>query len=160
MRYAKLIVMLVWLGGCVTASPPPTAPATPSGSAPPLALVPASIRTAPPGDLPLSEAVAGAGSHRGVSVRWGGNILALENETGWTRLEIQEHPLDQNGQPQSESGSAGRFYVRAAIPFAPQVYAPGRQITVTGVLTGPAVGGGTGAASSLPVVEAKELYLW
>jgi outer membrane lipoprotein len=160
MRYAKLIVTLVWLGGCATVSSPLTAPAIPSASVPALALVPASIRSAPPGDLSLAEAVAGSGVYHGASVRWGGNILALQNETGWTRLEIQQHPLDQNGQPQSESGSAGRFYVRAAIPFDPQVYAPGRQVTVTGVLTGPAGGSGAGPASSVPVVEAKELYLW
>ncbi|MFO1428971.1 MAG: Slp family lipoprotein [Candidatus Competibacteraceae bacterium] len=152
--------MLMWLGGCATVSPPPTTPVASSASVPALTLVPASIRAAPPGDLSLAEAAAGPEVHRGARVRWGGNIVALQSETGWTRLEIQQHPLDRNGQPQSESGSAGRFYARAAIPFDPQVYAPGRQITVAGVLTGMAATGGAGSASSLPVVEATELYLW
>ena len=160
MQYATVVVMLLWLGGCATASPPLTAPATPPASVAALALAPASIRSAPPGDLSLAEVAAGSGVRRGGGVRWGGSILALQNETGWTRLEIQQHPLDQNGQPQPDSGSAGRFYARAAIPFDSRVYAPGRQITVTGVLTGTAASGGAGPMASLPVVEAKDIYLW
>ena len=157
MRYAKLVVIgVLGLGGCTTASPPLTAPT----ALPAPMLVPASIRSAPPGDLSLTAAEAGPGVRRGAVVRWGGSILALQNEPGWTRIEVQQHPLDQNGQPQPGSGSAGRFYVRAAIPFDSQVYATGRQITVAGVLTGTAASDGPGPRSDLPVVEAKDIYFW
>ena len=114
--------------------------------------IPKAIREAPPGDLQLTEVSRNAQAHIGKSIRWGGTIVALSNEEGgWTRIEIAEHPLDYQGQPENESPSEGRFLVRSTISFDPTIYAEGREITVAGVIE---------RAGELPLVEAKDYYMW
>ncbi len=161
MKTCKIIVACFALlaAGCAVAPSTPTltnaGSRQTSGAVP---VTPPAISTAPPGNLQLAAVGRGAMA-RGARVRWGGTIVALRNEPGWTRLEVLEHGLDAGGQPRADSPSAGRFMVRAAIPYEPRIYAEGRLITVAGVLAGTAESSGP-PSSSLPLVEASNIYLW
>lgn len=145
--------------GCaVSPSPPaPPPPIVAAGGAFPV--TPSTINTPPPGDLQLAAVRRGVATP-GAPVRWGGSILGLRNEPGWTRLEVLERKLDAQGQPQANSPSAGRFAVRAAIPYDPRIYAEGRQITVAGVLKETAGRDPASPSARLPLVEARDVYLW
>lgn len=122
--------------------------------------IPQPIRQASAKDLPLAEVLGNIEANRGAKVRWGGTIQALENEPGWTRIEVIAHPLGQYGEPQPQQPSSGRFMVRAQIPYDPKVYEMGREITVAGTVQGTAEGSGEGQPSRLPLVEAEQLYFW
>jgi starvation-inducible outer membrane lipoprotein len=121
--------------------------------------IPPGIRKPPPEDLQLVQ-VSSLDTHRGTRVRWGGTIVSLANQSGWTRVEVQAYKLGPNGQPDLHSPSANRFLVRANIPYDPQVYEKDRQITVAGTLEGNTEIKNAGRRSVLPLVRADELYLW
>lgn len=71
---------------------------------------------------------------KGTRVRWGGNIVKVENHRDETWIEVVEHPLYDSGRPQSSNASEGRFIARIAGFLDPAIYAQGRQITVTGAV--------------------------
>jgi len=153
--------------GCVNPLNPVAASVTASAKAAPAspgstafaAGIPPSIRDAPPEDPQLLQVRDNIRAYIGRRVRWGGSILSLGNESGWTRIEVQAHPLGQEGQPEVSAPSPGRFVVRAIIPFDPEVYEQGRPITVAGTLQGADKASET-RMPAMPIVEADDLYMW
>lgn len=166
----KLLRMIMCaLTGLTTGCANPLSPAATSvttaaapasaGSAAFAAGLPLSIRNAPPGDTQLLPVRDNPKAYTGRPVRWGGAILSLGNESGWTRIDVQAHPLGQEGQPELSAPSPGRFIVRAMIPFDPEVYEQGRPMTVAGTVQG-ADEARDGRRSATPIVKADDLYLW
>ena len=154
-------VLTVLAAGCASPFNPgaatvtaPTAPAAPGAAG-----IPPGIREAPPDDPQMLQVRNNLSAYTGRPVRWGGAILSLGNESGWTRIEVQAHPLGQEGQPEISAPSPGRFIVRAMIPFDPEVYEQGRPITVAGTVQG-ADAASDGRRSTMPIVKADDLYLW
>ena len=160
-----ICVLTILAAGCASPLNPvaarvtdPAAPAAP-GAAAVAAGIPPGIREAPPDDPQLLQVRDNPKAYTGRPVRWGGAILSLGNESGWTRVEVQAHPLGQEGQPEISAPSPGRFIVRAMIPFDPEVYEQGRPITVAGTVQG-ADEARDGRRSPTPIVKADDLYLW
>lgn len=121
--------------------------------------VPKGIREAPPGPS-VAEARTRATELIGTRVRWGGDIAKVENHPTETWMEVVERNLDANGRPREEDRSGGRFIARIPGFLDPAVYAPGRQITVAGVLTEPLARKIGEFAYTFPTVKAEEYYLW
>lgn len=96
--------------------------------------LPDAIRNAPPGNPSLSMVRDNIAGFTGARIRWGGTIIGVDNRPEETRLEIVAYPLDDYGQPDIASGSDGRFIARVDGFLDPAVYAPGREITVAGVV--------------------------
>lgn len=157
--FKSMIVVLGFLvTGCATISPIP-APRL-STAPPPEHTLPSVIRQAPTGDLQLAQARDNIRAYTGTPVRWGGTIVAVENEDRGIRIEVQEHQLDSHGQPQPDSATGNRFIARASVPFDPEIYAEGQEITIAGSLIGAGEGLKDQQRSMLPLVEAKQHYVW
>lgn len=143
------------LAGCVSTQRLPA-----DATVPPAPTIPAVIREAPPEDLQLAEVRDSISAHTGSPVRWGGVIQAVENKEQGTWLEIEERELDKYGKPAPGSPSDGGFIARINDSLDSTIYAPGREITVTGQLKGKIEGPIGKQSSALPLIEAEEHYLW
>lgn len=97
----------------------------------------------------------------GASVRWGGSIVETVPGPDATCFQLISRPLNGYGRP-SGNGDAtgGRFIACHAGFYDPAVFAPGREVTITG-----RVGGATSTKIGdydypLPKVDADVIYLW
>ena len=111
--------------------------------------------------LPFSRIEADPALYQGTIVILGGTIAktALISENT-SMIEVQQEQLDTWGKPVSRTPSGGRFLVRSKWFLNPQVYAPGREITVAAVVEGIARQGIDDTGSSFPVVILREIKLW
>jgi outer membrane lipoprotein len=96
----------------------------------------------------------------GKTVILGGLIAQTKNVKTGTLIEVVQKQLDYWGRPRRTDRSRGRFIVLQPRYLDPFVYAPGREITVAGEVTGSeeASPGGSGAAYVL--INAREIKLW
>ena len=122
--------------------------------------VPQLIREAPADDPPLEQVRENATDHLGQQVRWGGIIIETGNQEDATRLTMLGRPLYKDGQPKFTDDSAGRFIAIVPTFLDPQVYAPERQVTVTGTLLNTEAGKVGEYPYSYPVIQADAWYLW
>ena len=122
--------------------------------------VPLAIREAPADNPALTEARADAANYQGQQVRWGGTIIETVNEKDVTRLTVLGRSLSKDGEPEFTDDSAGRFIAIVPDFIDPKVYAPERDVTVTGTLVGTEAGTVGEYAYTYPVVEATAWYLW
>lgn len=97
---------------------------------------PEAIRQAPPGAPPPDEVRADAARFQGTQVRWGGVIAGVSNRADDTLLEVVSRPLASGGRPRETDATDGRFLARVPGFLDPAVYAPGREITVSGTVAG------------------------
>lgn len=111
-------------------------------------------------DPDLTPRRAAAQQVEGEQVVWGGVIVNSTNLEDVTRLEILAYPLARNQRPQTDQRALGRFIGLRSGYIETADYAPGRQITVTGVLEGAAEGQVGQSRYTYPVVELEQLYLW
>jgi len=106
------------------------------------------------------QAVSEAAALRGKTVLWGGVIIASSNLRDQSRLEILAYPLDGNQYPQTDSPPLGRFLLLMDGYVETIDYAPGRQVTARGPLTG-TEGGKVGDTDyTYPVVKTQDIHLW
>jgi outer membrane lipoprotein len=93
-------------------------------------------------------------------VEWGGQIVAVHNLRNRTELEVLAYPLAPGGRPGSRGAPLGRFIAVRAGFLEPADFAPGRLLTVSGVV-GPPREGTVGEARYLfATVSAENLRLW
>lgn len=139
-KILALLLALLWLGACATG---PRYPAT-------------GVAT----DLLPAEVSASPASHRGTRVIWGGIIVATRNLREYTEIEVLGYPLDSRQRPLTSRTPQGRFLVRQAGYLEEVDHAPGRHMTVTGIL-GDKLDGRVGEATyTYPLVQARDLHLW
>src|SRR5690348_15601217 len=68
----------------------------------------------------------------GESVRWGGRIVDVHTEKLFTCFEIVGAPLDSSGRPREVDDSTGRFLACRNGFYEPEVFATGRELTISG----------------------------
>ena len=144
-RHAMRLVILAAIGVTLTAC----AGNPPLGLEPVAAEVPAPIQvqTAPK-------------RYSGQEVRWGGEILALNNLARDTEVEIYSRPLFDNAEPRPEGGDGVRFLAVVRGFLDPAQYSPGKRMTVRGRLVD-SVRRPVGEFPYLyPVVEVGQHHLW
>lgn len=123
--------------------------------------VPDAIRNPPPGDAPLPTEVSGEPeTYEGVRVRWGGTVLEVRNQAQDSWVEVLAHPLERAGRPNTTAEAQGRFYGRVAEFLDPAIYAPGREVTITGTLGESVVQKIGEHEYRYPVVDAATHHLW
>lgn len=105
-------------------------------------------------------AAADVEPQQGARVMWGGVILSSSNLADATQLEVLSHPLGGNQRPDTDANPSGRFLVVKEGYLETADYAPGREITVVGTLTGKQEGKVGGAVYTYPVVRPDDIYLW
>ena len=122
--------------------------------------VPLEIREPLPGSPSVSAVQHDIKPYAGISVRWGGVIVSVENRPNETWIEIVSKKLDHNGQPVNSDVSLGRFLARIEGFLDPAIYKAEREVTVYGVVES-LVTRKIGESSYVyPVVKAKRVYLW
>lgn len=81
---------------------------------------------------PLGVEAARNGERTGQLVRWGGTIVDVLNTDSGTRLQVVSRPLRSSGRPVRDNRSEGRFIARVASFLDPEIYRPGRDISLIG----------------------------
>ena len=122
--------------------------------------VPEAIRKATADSPSLSQVNQATDNHLGRQVRWGGTIIETGNREENTWLTVLGRPLNKSGDPRSTDESDGRFIVIVPEFLDPAVYAPDRQVTVTGTLLRTEAGKVGEFPYTYPVVQAEAWYLW
>jgi outer membrane lipoprotein len=140
-RIPIVLLSVALLGGCASRLPP-------------------RISTPPPEDLSISAVRAGGGHYSGRTVRWGGEIIQVENHKRFTDISVLARPLNSEGKPQSGSSADARFIARFRGFLEPEEYKPGRLITVVGRFTAIEHHKVGEYRYPYPVVEVVEQYRW
>ena len=65
-------------------------------------------------------------------VRWGGVILETRPETNYTCFEILSRQLESSMRPEKSDQSSGRFIACKPGFYDPEIFAKGREVTMTG----------------------------
>ncbi|MDN5849978.1 MAG: Slp family lipoprotein [Nitrococcus sp.] len=139
-RCCFLASIIVALSGCATAPVPIPAP--------------------PVSNPPLAQVHANPSDYRGLTARWGGTIIEVENREQETVLLIMGRPLDDEGMPQVEAASPGRFMAKIKGFLDPVIYSPGRLVTVAGTIVGSESRKIGSYSYRYPVLAGKDYYLW
>jgi outer membrane lipoprotein len=103
---------------------------------------------------------AAAREATGELVRWGGHIVAVEPGAQRSCFEIVAAPLGDSGRPRVVDRSEGRFLACRAGFYEPEVFKPGRAVTVTGRVEGVEVRKVGDYDYRYPRIAADVVYLW
>ena len=95
-----------------------------------------------------------------VRVRWGGNVVNVENRERETLIEVLTRPLESDGYPDSDGAAGVRFLTRIPGFVDPSDYAADRLVTVVGRITGTANGLIGEYAYRYVLVDADRIHLW
>jgi outer membrane lipoprotein len=113
---------------------------------------------------PITTASVQQGSTaNGTQVRWGGSIISTEPSQNATCFYVLSRPLDDEARPvagDNNSNTQGRFVACRPGFYDPEVFKPGREITVTGAVQGTVSRKVGDYDYAYPRVEANVVYLW
>ena len=108
----------------------------------------------------------GPDSYKGSLVIFGGTIKQTTSLAEGTLIDVFKKTLDYWGKPIASSNTGGQFLVYTPQYLDPDRYAPGREITVAGEITGAKLKK-IGSMEftqfteyTYPVLTARELKLW
>jgi outer membrane lipoprotein len=124
------------------------------------ATVPEEIAQPPPGNPGVAAVRADAQRYVGQEVRWGGNVVEAHNDANESYAEIIARDLHRDGRPEGSDMSPGRFIAVFDGFIDPQVYFPGRAITVVGTLEAERTGKIGEREYRYPVVRVHHHLLW
>jgi outer membrane lipoprotein len=96
----------------------------------------------------------------GETVRWGGKIVDVHTEKLYTCFEIVGAPLDSSGRPKVVDDSTGRFLACRDGFYEPEVFANGRELTISGKIDGYETRKIGDYDYRYPRVAADVVYLW
>lgn len=117
-----------------------------------------------PLDVPVSAATADGASAQartGDRVRWGGEVIEVETTADRSCFQLLSRPLDARARPRQVDGQHGRFLACRDGFYDPQVFQPGRELTVLGTVRGERATRRVGEYDyTMPVVDAEVIYLW
>ncbi|MBN1850296.1 MAG: Slp family lipoprotein [Deltaproteobacteria bacterium] len=111
-------------------------------------------------NLTFEQVIKDPDAHTGQMVLFGGTIIRTENVTGQARIFVLQRPLIFRDEPTAKDITMGRFIISVQDFLDPEIYKPGRKVTVAGPLTGKEVHPLDGIEYPYPVIAKKELYLW
>lgn len=109
---------------------------------------------------PVSLETARNGTANAARVRWGGEIIETQPREQQTCFFVLAEPLDSQARPESGGDSLGRFVACKQGFYDPEVFAKGRELTVTGTLQGTIQHKIGQFDYTYPRVEADNVYLW
>jgi outer membrane lipoprotein len=105
-------------------------------------------------------APANAAAANGTHVRWGGRIVATEPGPQETCIYALARPLDSSARPSMRGDSMGRFVACHSGFYDPEVFAKGREVTITGTLDGTITRKVGEYDYPYPKIDADVIYLW
>jgi outer membrane lipoprotein len=97
----------------------------------------------------------------GNRVRWGGAIITVEPREQHTCFQILGRELDATGRPRRPNDSSeGRFLACRSGFYDPAIFDKGRELTITGTVTGSETIRVGEYDLRVPHVDADVVYLW
>lgn len=137
-RHWSLIILLSLLQACSTQP-----------------VVPAADRSITPKQAADTQPASGE-----TPLQWGGVIVENRNLRQTTEVQILAFPLDEDGRPETDATSIGRFIARLPGYLELEEYAVGRMVTATGRFSAIHEGMVADSSYSFPVLTCDELTLW
>jgi outer membrane lipoprotein len=122
--------------------------------------VPKAISTPAADDIRVDEVQQHKQQFTHAKVRWGGDIISVENLAQETRIEILSRPLNDEGKPKDDRRSIGRFIARIEGYLESEEYPKNRLMTITGTLLEVEQKPVGDYPYPYPVVEVEAYYLW
>lgn len=124
--------------------------------------VPVTIQTAPEPNLQFDQLSGDTTAYQGQVVRWGGQVVKVENDNQGSTIHIAQFPLNSYGRPVIKEGNdgGGRFIARTGTFIDPAIYKQGTLITVVGPLQQNQTVFIDKKSMSVPVVNADDVYRW
>lgn len=110
--------------------------------------------------LTLARLQADPPAYRDKTVILGGTITRTKTGRNGTYVEVQEKELDYWGRPRRTDRTAGRFLLFQQRHLDVMVFAPGREITAAGVVTGAEEVLLDGSSGVAVLINAIEIRLW
>ena len=111
-------------------------------------------------DLTFPMVQANPDAYKGAVVIWGGRVIKTDNLKDATEIYVLEVPLDSRQRPKEDVTTQGRFIAGSSKYLDPEVYRPGKQITVAGQLIGQRTDRVGEIDYVYPVVEIRQIHLW
>ena len=96
----------------------------------------------------------------GETLIWGGDIIEITPFAEVTRVKVLQKPLDYRLEPRSVDVSEGRFLSVYEGFLDPEIFSPGRRVTVAGELTGIESLPLGETQYAYPVLKVREIHLW
>lgn len=110
---------------------------------------------------PLQPADASAAQRLGDTVRWGGTLVAVTPSRDETCFEVLGRDLGETARPRrADDTSSGRFLACRAGFYDPAIFAPDREVTITGRVAGFETRRIGEYDYTYPRVAADIVYLW
>lgn len=122
--------------------------------------VPVAIKEAPKPDWQLAEVGQQVSQHQGEAIRWGGQVIKVENNDEGSLLHIVQFPLNSFGRPNSDQKSQGRFLALSNDFVDPYIYKSGTLVTVAGRLADQRSISVDKKTMTVPMVQVGTLYRW
>jgi outer membrane lipoprotein len=122
--------------------------------------IPQAIRTPVDSDIRVDEVQQTSEQFKESRVRWGGEIISVENLADETHIEILAQRLDKSGKPISSRRSQGRFIARIAGFLEPQDFPKDQRITVVGQIEDVIEKPVGNYPYTYPRVLVESYYLW
>lgn len=110
--------------------------------------------------ISVEQARRSSADLEGRPVRWGGEIIEVENKRNETLVETLSYPLSGSGRPDREAASQSRFIARIPGFIDPAEYKAGRALTVYGKIGEKTTRKLGDYPYTYPVVNTSVFYLW
>jgi len=108
----------------------------------------------------LLPAESGERNATGEHVRWGGTVVKVDTHSEQSCFEVVGTIIGASGRPDRLDKSEGRFVACRKGFYDPVVFSAGREITVTGTITGFETRKVGDYDYRYPMVAADVIYLW
>jgi len=122
--------------------------------------IPKQITTAPLNDLQLSKVRDQVENFQNQQVRWGGEVVSVENNNDVSLVQIVQYPLNNYGKPVTTKSSEGRFIAKTDEFIDPVVFKEGTLLTFTGIVDGETVRKIDQKELTMPVINVTYMYRW
>jgi outer membrane lipoprotein len=108
----------------------------------------------------ITPAQAAKGNTVNAKIRWGGRIVAVNNQAQRSCFEIVGLDMYASARPQGQDRSVGRFIACRAGFYDPDVFKAGREVTITGAIDAFESRKIGEYDYRYPMVSADVVYLW
>jgi outer membrane lipoprotein len=109
---------------------------------------------------PLAPGDAVRSGTTGDAVRWGGRLVRVENRAEQSCFEVVAVGLSAEGRPLARDQSAGRFIACRAGFYEPEIFQAGREVTITGRISGYQTRKVDDYDYRYPLMDADVVFLW
>ena len=123
--------------------------------------LPQTIRKAPQPDVHFSDVQKNADQYIGKAVRWGGQVVSIDNDAQGSTILVSQFKLNSYGRPKVDKTSTVYFLVRTKTRLDPKQYDADTLITVVGTIAGnKSIPVNNDHSMTFPLVEASQVYRW